>query len=134
VHAGLHDRRLGVEIGFVELGEIRDAEQAHAGGELGLEQLEDADDALLAGGGETIAIEPPDADEIGTERDRLDDVGTAADAAVEDDLRLAADRGDDLGQHFERTAPVIDTTFSAVGSASRAARTRSNSLSRNPTW
>src|SRR4051794_39292805 len=47
--------------------------------------------------------------------DRLHDVGAAAERAVDDDFRAVADRLDDLQQHVERAAAVIELTPAVVG-------------------
>src|SRR5579863_6142610 len=59
------DRRRGVDEAAVELAETGDAEEPQRDDDLPLEQLEDAGDTLGAGGGEAVAIEPADRDEVG---------------------------------------------------------------------
>src|SRR3954470_626183 len=54
------------------------------------QDLEDVLHAGLAGGGEAPEGGPGDRDGAGAERERLDDVAAAADAAVQDDLDVPA--------------------------------------------
>src|SRR5207253_1862453 len=96
------------------LGEARHPEQAEAALHLVLEQLEQAGDAGLPAGGERVALHAAHADEVGAGRDRLDDVGAAADRAVDDDLGAAGDGIDDLGQHVERAAAVVELAAAVI--------------------
>ncbi len=56
---------------------------------------------------------------LAPKRHRLDDVGAAAEAAVDDDLRPALHRGRDLGQHLDRAAAVIELAPAVVGDVDR---------------
>ena len=72
------------------------------------EDLEEAHHALGAGGGEPVDIEPAAGDRIGAQDQRLDHVGAAADAAIDDDVRAPANRFDDFRQHVDRTDALIE--------------------------
>ena len=78
------------------------------------EQLQHPQDAGFAVGGERPALQAADADEIGAHGDRLDDVGAAAERAVDHDLGAAGDGVDDLGQHLHRAAAVIELAAAVV--------------------
>ena len=71
--------------------------------------------ARLAAGGERVALHPAEPDEIGAGGHRLDDVGAARHAAVDDDLRLAVDHVDDLRQHVHRAAAVVELAAAVIG-------------------
>ena len=52
---------------------------------------------------------------IRTRRDRLDDIGAAAEPAVDHDPGTALHRVDDLGQHMHRTAAMIELAPAVIG-------------------
>ncbi len=62
-----------------------------------------------------VALHAAEADEIGAERDRLDDIGAAIEAAVDDDHGAAGDRFDDFRQHVHRTAAVVELAAAVIG-------------------
>src|ERR1035437_6033678 len=66
-------RRRRVQIGYVELGEVFDAEQAQAPDHFVFEQLQHPQDPGFAGCGKRPALQAADADQIGAAGDRLDD-------------------------------------------------------------
>ena len=80
--------------------EARCAEQAEAGLHLVLQQFQHPPHPVLARGGQAVAIEPPYADHLGAERDRLHQVRAAADPAIHPDARLAADGLHHFRQHL----------------------------------
>ena len=67
-----------------------------------------------AGGGEGVAVEAADSDQVGAGGDGFDDVGAAAEAAVDDDLGPAADGGDDFGEDGEAAAAVVELAAAVV--------------------
>src|SRR5215467_7818888 len=74
--------------------EFRDRTYAtllHGDLKLGVQNLEHALDTGLAEGAEPPQIRPPDADSLGAERERLDDVGAAAESAVDEDGNSSGD-------------------------------------------
>src|SRR3982751_3146607 len=73
-------------------------EKAKAGADLVLEDLERAHESRHARCRKAEAREPADTYGLCAERDRLDHVGAAHEAAVDPDLRAAIDRLEDLGQ------------------------------------
>src|SRR5687768_13314758 len=75
----------GREVLRAELVDAGDAEQAHCGDELALEDLEDTDDAVFARCGGAPALQLADRDGIGTEGEGFGDVAAALDAAIDDD-------------------------------------------------
>src|SRR5690349_20390640 len=79
-----------------------------------LQQLEDAHEPGSAARGEADALHAANADEIGAECECLHDVCAAADPAVDDDPRPPADRVDDLRQHLERAAAMVELTAAVV--------------------
>lgn len=54
-------------------------------------------------------------DSISTEGNSLEDVGTRADARVEEDGHAALDGFDDLGEDVERGGLTVDLTTTVVG-------------------
>ena len=62
-----------------------------------------------------VALHAAEADQMRAERDRLDDVGAATEAAVDNDLGAAGDRVDDFRQHIGRAAAVIELAAAVVG-------------------
>src|SRR5476649_1636031 len=110
-------RRRGVQVGAIELIPARDAELAEAALDLVLEQLEDADDAALPGGGGPETLHAADPDRVGAEGERLADIGAALEAAVDDDLGAPLNRRDDLGQHLDRAAAAVELTPGMVRDA-----------------
>src|SRR5882672_1411369 len=86
-----HYRRL-------EVLERRRADLLHDGAQLDAQQLEHALDAGLAERAQAPDIRPADAHAARAQRERLDDIGAAAKAAVDEDRHAAADRLDDLRQ------------------------------------
>src|ERR1700733_9584733 len=59
-------------------------------------------------------VRAPDADRVGAQRERLEDVGAGADAAVEQQRELAADGFADAGQRIERTDRAVDLAAAVV--------------------
>src|SRR6516225_8017343 len=57
---------------------------------------------------------PPAGDRVGAEDQRFDHVGAAADAAIDNDARLPADRLDDLGQDVDRPDTLIELAAAMV--------------------
>jgi len=108
VHVWRHDRLGRAEVGFVERGKAGDAEKREANRDLVFENLEEPYDPRSSGRGEAVDIETADRDRIGAQDHRLDDIGAAADPAIDDDAGAAADRGDDFRQHIDRAEPVIE--------------------------
>src|SRR3989454_253281 len=108
-------RRRRVEVRGVERREPVHAEEPHRDLDLVLEQLEHADQPGLARRGEPAAREAPDADTLRAERQGLDDVSAANEAAVHDDRRPAADRPDDLGERLDRAPAVVELAPAVVG-------------------
>ena len=103
-----------MEVRRVEGREPVHAEERHRDPDLVVEQLEHPDQAGLAGRGEAAAGEASDPNRLGAEGDRLDDVGSAHEAAVHDDRRPAADRPDDLRQHLDGAPAVIQLAPAVV--------------------
>src|SRR6516225_8866714 len=114
VHMRRGDRPRRGDIRFVEGGKARDPEQRETDRDLVLEDFEQAHNAGAAGRGEAINIEPADRNRVGPQYHRLDDIGAAADPAVDDDSRAIADRLDDLRQDIERAENVIELAAAMV--------------------
>src|SRR5690606_37129292 len=98
----------------VELRAAVHAEQLHRHGQLGLEDLDEADDALLARRAEREGEQPPDADQPRAHRNGLQHVRAAHEAAVDDDLGLAANRRDHLGEQVDRAAAVVELPAAVI--------------------
>ena len=71
-------------------------------------------DALLAADGEAPERRAADEHGAGAERERLDDVGAAADAAVDEHLDPTVDRLDDLGQRVDRRGDAVELPAAVV--------------------
>src|SRR5436190_7569570 len=80
----------------VDVGDRRAAGERHRPLELEPQDLEHARHARLARDGEAVHVRLADHDGAGAERDGLEDVPAALDAAVDVDLDAAANRFDDL--------------------------------------
>ena len=104
-----------MQIGLVEFGKFVDAEETEAALHLVLQQFQHPHHAGLAGGGERPALHAAEADEIGARRDRLDDIGAAAEAAVDHDFGAAGDGGDDFRQHMHGAAAVVELAAAVIG-------------------
>jgi len=79
----------------------RRAHLLHRGVGFGAQKLEHPLDAALAEGAEAPDIGPPDTDGVGADAQRFDDVGAAAEAAVDDDRDAPVHRLDDFRQRID---------------------------------
>src|SRR5947207_39101 len=107
-------RRRRMQVGAIELGESDHAEQAEAPLHLILQQFEQAQHARRPASRERKALHAADADQIGSRGDRLHDVGTTANRAVDEDFRPAGNGLDDFRQHVHCAASVIELAPSVV--------------------
>src|SRR6185503_19544843 len=87
-------------------GGVVEAEQG--GVDAAAQDVEDVLDAGLAVGGQPPQVGAADHHRAGTERDRLNHVGAATDAAVEQHLDLPAHRLGDRGQDPDRGGRAVD--------------------------
>src|ERR1044071_1620265 len=94
--------------------DIRRADLLHGGVEFDPHQLEHALDTGLPEGAETPDVRAADADRAGAEAQRLDDVGAAAEARVDQDRHAPAHRLDDLGERVDGRAAGILATRTMV--------------------
>src|ERR1700690_2095373 len=99
----------------------RDARQrgrtglAHDLQQFAVEDVDHSFDAGLTEGGESPDLRPADADRGRAEGQRLEHVGTAAHAAVEQHGYASADRGRDLREAVERRAQRFLVAAAMVG-------------------
>ena len=114
VHMRCRDWPRRGDIRFVERRETGDAEQCQTDRDLVFEDFEQAHDARTAGRGQAIDIQPADRDRVRTQDHRLHDVSAAADPAVDDDARLAADRLDDFRQDVDRAEHLVELAAAVV--------------------
>src|SRR5712692_4497344 len=112
---GLDNGASLVQIRRVELAVARHAQERQADPNLVLEDFERALEPGLSRGGQAQALEPAEPHALRPERDRLDDVGAAHEAAVHHDSGAPRDRRYHLGQHVERAAPMIELPPTVVG-------------------
>ena len=98
-----------------DVGGRRAAEEQEREPDLVLEELEHVARALLAAGGEPPERGPPDQHGLRAERERLDHVGSPADAAVEEDLGAPGRRLHDLGQRVEGRGDPVELAPAVVG-------------------
>ncbi|CAH0264343.1 hypothetical protein SRABI26_03479 [Arthrobacter sp. Bi26] len=70
--------------------------------------------ACLAGGGKPVQVGAPDRAGVGAEGQGLDDVGAAADAAVDDDFNPAGRRLDNFGQYVQGRSHVVQLPAAVV--------------------
>src|SRR6478735_1661372 len=71
-------------------------------------------DACLAGGGKAVEVGAADRAGVGAEGEGLDDVGAAADAAVDDDFKPTGRRLDDVGQDIQGRGHVVQLPAAVV--------------------
>src|SRR3954454_12362631 len=109
-----HDLRRRPDIGFVQLAVAVDPEQRQADADLVFEDLEQPHDPRPAGRRQPVHVKPADDDAIGTENDRLDEIGAAGDRAVDPDLAAPADRINDLRQYRDRSDPLVELPAAVV--------------------
>ena len=79
--------------------------------------LQDLDQALRAGGAECRKApprSPSDLDAIGPSCERLEDIGAATDAAIEQDGNPAVHGSHDLRQNLQRRRTVIHRTPAVI--------------------
>ena len=62
-----------------------------------------------------IALKPTQGDGISAKRHRLDHIGAAANTAIDNDLRPAANLFDDFGQDLDAAAAVIQLAATVIG-------------------
>ena len=90
------------QVGGADLARPGQAAERHRQVELGEDHLQHRFDAGLAVERQAPDVGAAEADGVGAEGERLEHVGAAADAAVEEDRELAADRLGDRRQGVER--------------------------------
>src|SRR5579883_3067306 len=88
--------------------------QPHGRDELVLDDLEHSDDAFRASRRERPALQTPQSDHVRAERDGLEDVAAALDAAVEHDAGSALDGLNDLRQRVHAAHAVVDLPAAVV--------------------
>src|SRR4029077_8305289 len=101
----MHSHRPGMTVArslhrqhaVIDLGDGVDPAQAHGGREFVADDVDRLLDSRAAESAETVNIGPHDHAGFGAYRDPAHAVLTGADAAVEHDFHLVADRVDDLG-------------------------------------
>src|ERR1700733_5973032 len=99
----------------IELLDRADAALLHGRAGFGAHEIEYALDAFLAEGAQPPEIWPADADRLRAHRERLDRIGAAPKAAVDDHGHAALYRGDDLRQRVDGGAAVILAPSAVVG-------------------
>ena len=87
----------------------------HRHPELVEDQIDGLRDAVFSEGAEAPHIGPADPDRIGAQRQRLEDVRAAADAAVDEHRHPAPDRADDLGQRVDRRPHTVHRPAAVIG-------------------
>ena len=110
----------GVDQAGVQVGYLVAADEAHVHDELVLEELHGALHALLAVGAHGVEEGAADTDALGAQAERLDDVGAAADAAVDEDVDLGveaalAQDGHGLGEDLDAGARKVELAAAVVG-------------------
>ena len=108
------DARLGERVG-AELVRAGVAAEGHRQVELGEDHLQHRLDARLSAERQAPDVGAAEADGVGAEGERLEHVGAAADAAVEEDRQLVADRLGDRRQGVERGDRAVDLAAAVVG-------------------
>src|SRR6266496_907218 len=111
---GTHGRIRLDQPARVELADVVAPHQHQRAAELAAEDFEHPRDAVAAGDREPVHERPPDEDGTRAEAQRLDDVGAAADAAVEQHLGAAGDGVRDLRQHVERPDARLELPAAVV--------------------
>src|SRR3954471_24791296 len=98
-----------------ELVDRRAAHQLHSSFDLGPHQAKGALNAGLAGRRERIKIESSGSNGFGSQRKCLQDMGSALNPAVHDDVDLVADSIDDFRQLIERGARTVELPAAMIG-------------------
>ena len=93
----------------------RRARLPHGHPELVEDQLDHLVDALLAERAKAPHVGTADPHRVGAERQGLEDVGAAADAAVDEHRNASPYAGDDLGQRLDRRAEAVLGAAAVVG-------------------
>ena len=96
-----------------------DAGQRHHPIDLRVKDVEDASRPRLAGGAEPPPVGPRDGDRARSQPERLDDVGPAPDATVEQDLGPVAHGVGNARQSLDRGAGAVELTAAVVGHPDR---------------
>src|SRR6266480_4359335 len=102
------------DVGRVEGFEGGAAEEAEGAVDAFAEDLEGTGGAGFAGSAETVGISAADKNGAGTEAKGFDDVGAAADSAVEQDFGLASDGGDDFRKYAKRRGDSIELAAAVI--------------------
>ena len=90
------------------------AQEHHGAGHFGSEQLQDVGHSGLARGRQTVEVGPADGAGVGAEGEGLDDVGAAADAAVDDDFEPALRPVDDVREYVQGRGHVVQLPAAVV--------------------
>ena len=98
----------------VELADRRAAAEREREVDLGEELAAHRFDAGRAADREAVRVEPPEENGVGAERHRLDDVGAAADPAVDEEREVGPDRVADLDERVERRDRAVDLPAAVV--------------------
>ena len=117
---GVHAKGAGVEQCGVELIDAGAPDEAHVHLHLVLEQLHGAIDARQAVGAHGVEERSADADALGAQTERLDDIGRAANATVDKDLDAVlplalAQHGHHLGEDLDAGAGKVELAAAVVG-------------------
>ena len=97
-----------------QLVELVDAEQRHVDGDLFVQERDRACDECFAADRRRVDERPADEGEAGAEGERLEHVGAAPKAAVEQHRRLPAD-GDDALEHVQGRDGAVELPAAVVG-------------------
>src|ERR1700733_9282871 len=90
------------------------AEREHAV-DLAPEEFERPEDAILPGAGDAPKVRAADQNRAGAERQRLDDIDSAPEAAVDQHRRFAADRVHDAGKRADGGDRAVELTPAMIG-------------------
>ena len=98
----------------VEIGHFRDTEQADVALDFLAEDVERALGPFSAGGGHPVERGAADKHRVGAEHQRLQNVGAAPEAAIDDQRDPVADRAARLGQDVDRRHRPVELTSAMV--------------------
>src|SRR5579863_1405138 len=99
----------------VELGDAVPAAERERAIDLAAEKLERPIDAVLAGAGDAPELRASDQDRARAERQRLDHVDAAPEAAVDHDRGLTAGRLDHPGKRADRSDGAVELAAAMIG-------------------
>src|ERR1700733_14057353 len=99
----------------IELAHSVPAAERERADDLAPEEFERPEDAILPGAGDAPKVRAADHDRAGAKRQRLDDIDSTPEAAVDEHRRPAADRLDHTGKRADRGDRPVELAPAMIG-------------------